>query len=402
MINNFDIQIGTKFVFGRGAEHRIGTELAIIGATKILLHYDGGDYLLKNGLLDTVRNSLYDAGFDFVELGGIQPNPRLSLVREGITLCRETGVDAIVTVGGGSAIDSAKAIGLGASDVSGGDVWDFFTGVREPKTTLPVVSILTCPASGSESSQVVVINNDEKHTKLLVSLPVVRPAIAIMNPELSLSLPAGPTACGLVDMFCHVAERYFTDDVNFGVLDRMCEGVMRSVVEIGPLLMADLHNYELRSEVMWAATVAQNNSLGMGRNQDWSTHALSNELSALYEMPHGETISVLMCSWMRYVCKSNPARFARFAEKVFCVNGEGCDDLLIARRGIDACERWFQDLGMPVSLADTCIDTEGISQMLNAIEFYGDDQAIGSVMRLKRDDCKLIFQMACEPRGVAL
>ena len=399
MINDFDIQIATRFVFGRDAERRVGAELAALGATKVLLHYDGGDYLQACGLLDVVRQSLGEAGLPFVELGGVQPNPRLSLVREGIALCREAGVDAIVTVGGGSAIDSAKAIGLGAADDPDGDVWDFFVGARTPQATLPVAVVLTCPASGSESSQVVVVNNEEAHAKLLVSLPVVRPAVAVMDPALSLSLPAGPTACGLVDMFCHAAERYFTDDADFGILDRMSEGVMRTVVEVGPRLMADLGSYELRSEVMWAATVAQNNSLGMGRNQDWTTHTLSNELSALYDMPHGVTISALMCSWMRYACESNPARFARLAEKVFCVARDGRDDLTVAREGIDACERWFASLGMPVSLDGRGVDAEGIERMLDAVEFFGDDQAIGSVRRLNRDDCRAIFQMACEPRG---
>lgn len=399
MINDFDIKIATKFVFGRGVEKKVGNELAEIGASTVLLHYDGGDYLSKSGVLDIVRTSLNEAGLDICELGGVQPNPRLSLVCKGIALCREKGVDAIVALGGGSTIDSAKAIGLGAADEMGGDVWDYFTGVREPKSTVPVAAIVTCPASGSESSQVVVVNNDIEHAKLLVSLPVVRPAIAIMDPELSLSLPAGPTACGLVDMFCHVAERYFTDDDDFGILDRMSEGAMRSIVELGPRLMANLHSYEFRSEAMWAATVAQNNSLGMGRNQDWSTHALSNELSAVYDMPHGKTISALMCSWMRYVCAANPARFRRFAEKVFCIRPEGRDDLDIANEGIDACEAWFQELGMPVSLAETGVDAEGISRMLDAVEFYGADSAIGSVKRLRRDDCAAIFRMACEPRG---
>ncbi len=399
MINDFDIQIATRFVFGHEAESRLGAELVAVSATKVLLHYDGGDYLQASGLLDVLRKSLSDAGLSYVELGGVQPNPRLSLVRKGIELCREAGVDAIVAVGGGSAIDSAKAIGLGVADQGGGDVWDFFTGAREPVATLPVAVVLTCPASGSESSQVVVVNNEEEHAKLLVSLPVVRPAIAIMNPALSLSLPAGPTACGLVDMFCHAAERYFTDDADFGILDRMSEGVMRTVVEVAPRLMEDLGSYELRSEVMWAATVAQNNSLGMGRNQDWTTHTLSNELSALYDMPHGKTISAIMCSWMRYACESNPARFARFAQKVFCVEAAGRNDLTVGYEGIDACERWFQSLGMPVSLSEVGVDDDGIDRMLDAVEFYGDDRAIGSVCRLTRDDCKAIFQMACGSRG---
>ena len=392
MLNDFDIQIATRFVFGHDAEKRVGQELRALGATKALIHYDGGDYLEKSGLLDTVAKSLEEAGLASVRLGGVQPNPRLSLVREGIELCRREGIDAVVAVGGGSTIDSAKAIGLGAA--TGRDVWDFFRGVAEPTSTLPVAAIITCPASGSESSQVVVVNNEEEHAKLLVSLPVVRPAIAIMNPELSVTLPARPTACGLTDMFCHVCERYFTDDADFGVLDAMSEGVLRSIVSVGPRLMANLDSYELRSEAMWMATVAQNNSIGMGRNQDWATHALSNELSAHFDIAHGETISAVMGSWMRYVYKENPRRFARFAREVFGIRDEQMDLEALALAGIEATEDFFRSLGMPTSLAEVGVGEEGIEPMLDTIEYFGDDVSIGSVMRLDRDDCSKIFHMA--------
>lgn len=394
MLGDFDIQIATRFVFGRGAESRVGEELRALGAHKALVHYDGGDYLEKSGLLDTVRSSLEGSGLDYVELGGVLPNPRLSLVRQGIRICRSEGVDAIVAVGGGSSIDSAKAIGLGAATET--DVWEFFKGTAVPTKTLPVAAIITCPASGSESSQVVVVNNEDEHAKLLVSLPVVRPAVALMNPELSMTLPPRQTACGLVDMFCHVCERYFTDDADFGVLDRMSEGVLRTIVEIGPRLMDDPTSYELRSEAMWAATVAQNNSIGMGRNQDWATHALSNELSALYDTPHGMTISAIMPSWMRYVYRENPRRFARFAREVFALKNEDMDLEALSLAGIEATERFFKALGMPVSMADLGIGAEGIDAMLDAIEFFGEDEAIGSVMRLRREDSAAIFRMAVE------
>ena len=238
------------------------------------------------------------------------------------------------------------------------------------------------------------MNNEEEHAKLLVSLPVVRPAIAIMNPELSVTLPARPTACGLTDMFCHVCERYFTDDADFGVLDAMSEGVLRSIVSVGPRLMANLDSYELRSEAMWMATVAQNNSIGMGRNQDWATHALSNELSAHFDIAHGETISAVMGSWMRYVYKANPRRFARFAREVFGIRDEQMDLEALALAGIEATEDFFRSLGMPTSLAEVGVGEEGIAPMLDTIEYFGDDASIGSVMRLDRDDCSKIFHMA--------
>lgn len=397
MLNDFDIQIATRFVFGRGAESRVGEEAVALGARKVLVHYDGGDYVKSSGLLDAVLASLDESGVSHVELGGVMPNPRLSLVREGIELCEKEGVDAIVAVGGGSAIDSSKAVGLGA--VAGGDVWDFFTGASVPTNTLPVIAVCTCPASGSESSQVVVVNNEEEHAKLLVSLPVVRPAVAIMNPELSATLPPRQTACGLVDMFCHVCERYFTDDADFGVLDSMSEGVLRTIVSVGPRVMEDPGNYGLRSEIMWIATIAQNNSLGMGRNQDWATHALSNELSALYDTPHGMTISAIMPSWMRYVYSANPRRFARYAREVFGIRDEGMDVEALALAGIDATERLFRSLGMPVSMSELGIDANGIDTMLDAIDFFGDDRAIGSVRRLTREDCSKIFHMALGVTG---
>lgn len=397
MLNDFDIQIATRFVFGRGAESRVGEEAVALGARKVLVHYDGGDYVKSSGLLDAVLASLDESGVCHVELGGVMPNPRLSLVREGIELCRKEGVDAIVAVGGGSAIDSSKAVGLGA--VADGDVWDFFTGASVPTNTLPVIAVCTCPASGSESSQVVVVNNEEEHAKLLVSLPVVRPAVAIMDPELSVTLPPRQTACGLVDMFCHVCERYFTDDADFGVLDSMSEGVLRTIVSVGPRVMEDPGNYGLRSEIMWIATIAQNNSLGMGRNQDWATHALSNELSALYDTPHGMTISAIMPSWMRYVYSANPRRFARYAREVFGIRDEGMDVEALALAGIDATERLFRSLGMPVSMSELGIDANGIDTMLDAIDFFGDDCAIGSVRRLTREDCSKIFHMALDVTG---
>lgn len=394
MLNDFEIQIATKFIFGHGAEERVGQALRGLGATTVLVHYDGGDYLEKSGLLDRVVGSLEGAGLRHLELGGVQPNPRLELVREGISLCRREGVDAVVAIGGGSAIDSSKAIGLGAATQR--DVWDFFTGVAEPERTLPVAAVLTCPASGSESSQVVVVNNEAEHAKLLVSHPVVRPAIAVMNPELSLTLPARPTACGLADMFCHVCERYFTDDADFGILDAMSEGVLRTIVNVGPRLMENLDSYELRSEIMWAATVAQNNSIGMGRNQDWATHALSNELSAQYDIAHGATITAVMGSWMRYVYRSNPRRFARFAREVFGLRNEEMSFEGLALSGIEATEDFFRGLGMPVSLAELGVGGERVDAMLDAIEYFGEDHAIGSVRRLTREDCRAIFEMAIE------
>ena len=400
MFQDFSIRIGTEFVFGRDAERQVGVRLAELGVRTVLVHHDGGAYLGATGLLGTVRASLRDAGLDIVELGGVRPNPRLALVREGVELAIDRRVDAVLAVGGGSVIDSAKAIALGAAahDV---DVWDYFTGKATPKRTLPVGVVLTVPASGSESSQVTVINNEDEHLKLLVSDPVVRPALAFMNPALSATLPAFPTACGVVDMFSHICERYFCADEEFGVIDRMAEGALRTLVDVAPRCLADLTNYECRAQIMWISTIAQNNTLGVGRDQDWGTHTIANELSALYDTPHGATLSIIMGSWMRVAAERAPLRFARYAQEVFGIRNETMSNADMARRGIEATEVFFRNLGMPTSFADADLPTNGVERMLDNIEFYGSDRAIGSVARLNRDDCRRVFCLAAgiEPQN---
>ncbi|MFT0846268.1 iron-containing alcohol dehydrogenase [Actinomycetaceae bacterium L2_0104] len=388
MLEDFTLCISTKFIFGRDAQHRVGTELSSAGIRKVLIHHDGGAYLSATGLLPSLKQDLENAGISYVELGGVRPNPRLTLVREGIALARSEGVDAVVAVGGGSVIDSSKAIGLGA--VAECDVWDLFTGAQAPARTLPVAAIVTNPASGSESSQVVVVNNAEESSKLLISDPVCRPAFAFMNPELTVSLPAFPTACGIVDMFSHVCERYFAPDTDFGVIDSMAEGALRALVAVAPLLMNDLTNYGYRAQIMWTGTIAQNNTLGVGREQDWATHALGNELSALYDTPHGATLSIVMGAWMEAACADNPERFARFGREVFGVSDDG-DALDVARRGIEATVAFFESLGMPTSFADMDIPSDGVETMLDNIEFFGPDEAIGSISRLGREECRWIY-----------
>ena len=385
MIKDFDLCIGTEFVFGHDAECRVGERLAARGVRKVLIHHDGGAYLTD--LLARVRASLAASGIAFVELGGVEPNPRLALVRQGMAMARREEIDAVLAVGGGSVIDSAKAIGLGS--VGERDVWEYFTGAAQPEATLPVAVVLTLPASGSESSKVVVINNEDEHLKLLVSLPVVRPVLAVMNPALTTSVPAYPTACGIVDMFCHVCERYFSDDTDWGVADRMCEGVLRTLVDVGPRCLEHPDDYDLRAQIMWIATIAQNNTLSIGRDEDWSTHTIANEISALYDTAHGATLSIIMGSWMRVASERAPKRFARYAREVF-----GCEAQ--ASRGIEATEAFFRSLSMPTSFAEAnlTVGAGDVERMLDRIAFYGDDHAIGSVARLNRDDCRRVFELA--------
>lgn len=392
MLQDFNICIDTKFVFGKDAQNQIGRELKQMGIHKVLIHHDNGKFLYDTGLLEQVEKLLEQEGIETLELGGVQPNPRLSLVREGIALAKKEQVDLVLAIGGGSVIDSAKAIGLGA--VTDTDVWEFFTGNAVPERSLPTGVILTCPATGSESSAVTVVNNTDVGMKLLVSNPVVRPAIAFMNPELTYSLPKFLTACGVVDMFSHVCERYFTPDSEIGVIDRMSEGILKTLVEIGPKVLEEPSNYSYRAEIMWIGTIAHNNTVGIGRIQDWATHEIGNELSALYDTPHGATLSIIMGSWMRYIYQKSPERFARYAKEVFGVEWTKENTLEAAYAGILKTEEYFRSMGMPVSFGDFKVPTDEVEKMLDRIAFRGEDDSIGGIVRLNREDCRQIYEMA--------
>lgn len=261
MLQDFNICIQTQFVFGKNAQNQIGSELKKRGVKRVLIHHDNGEFLYATGLLESISRNLEKEGISWVELGGVLPNPRLSLVYEGIEIAKKEDVDFVIAIGGGSVIDSAKAIGLGA--VIKGDVWDFFTGAAVPESSLPVGVILTCPATGSESSAVTVVNNTEEGKKLLVSHPLVRPVIAFMNPELTCSLSRFLTSCGVIDMFSHVCERYFTPDDEIGVIDRMSEGILKTLVDLGPRVLKEPRNYSYRAEIMWIGTIAHNNTVGV-------------------------------------------------------------------------------------------------------------------------------------------
>lgn len=392
MLQDFDICINTRFIFGDDAQEKTGSVFGEMGVKKVLIHHDNGGFLYDTGLLDDLKKQLSERGIGYAELGGVLPNPRLSLVREGIALAKKENVDMILAIGGGSVIDSAKAIALGA--VTDTDVWKFFTGEESPEATLPVSVLLTCPATGSESSMVAVVNNTEEGKKLLISNPLVRPVLTFMNPKLTYSLPKSLTACGVVDMYSHVCERYFAPDEEIGVIDRMSEGILRTLVDVGPKVLAEPDNYAYRGEIMWMGTIAHNNTVGIGRTQDWATHEIGNELSALYDTPHGVTLSVIMGSWMRYVYKKKPMRFARYAHEVFGVEWTPDNTLEAAYEGIIKTEEFFRSLSMPVSFREFNIPADRIEDMLDRIAFRGEDNCIGGIVRLDRDDCRKIYEMA--------
>ncbi|MGL5379570.1 iron-containing alcohol dehydrogenase, partial [Clostridium sp.] len=294
---NFSFKNSTEIIFGKDTEKQIGKEVKKY-ADKILLHYGGGS-IKANGLYDTIINSLKESNIEVIELSGVKPNPRVSLVREGIKACREHNIDFILAVGGGSVIDSAKAISAGVN--YDGDVWDLFLGAPINHKCVKLATILTIPAAGSETSAGTVITNEDGLYKKSTGHPDLRPIFSIMNPELTYSLPKYQTACGVADMLAHVMERYFTNESNVDLTDRLCEGTMKSIIENGLKVINNPKDYDLRSEIMLAGMVAHNDSLSMGRIGDWASHDIEHELSGIYDIAHGAGLSIIFPAWMKYV-----------------------------------------------------------------------------------------------------
>lgn len=355
-MDNFTFSSPTKIMFGKGMEAHVGKEIAACGK-RILLHF-GGSSAEKSGLLDRVRSSLRDAGVTVFELGGVKPNPRLDLVREGIQLCRSQKIEAILAVGGGSVIDSAKAIGAGF--YYNGDVWDFYEYTASPSQTLPLGVVLTIPAAGSESSTSTVISNPELGLKRGMGTELLRPVFAIMNPELTFSLPAYQTVCGAADIMAHVMERYFTNTTHVELTDRLCEAVLRTVISSVPRILENPHDYDSRAEIMWAGSIAHNDLVGTGRQGCWGSHGIEHELSALYDVAHGAGLAVVFPAWMKYVYKHDVARFARFATEVWGVEPSWFNPEQTAREGIRRLEDFFVSVGLPVRLSQLHIP-EGTS-----------------------------------------
>ncbi|MDR0464067.1 MAG: iron-containing alcohol dehydrogenase [Treponema sp.] len=317
-MQNFTYYNKTKIIFGKGTENQVGSETALY-AKRILLHHSGG-FAVRSGLIDKVKESLKSAGVEWVELTGVLPNPRLSLVRKGIEITRKEKLELILAVGGGSAIDSAKAIAFGS--IHDCDVWDFFERRRSPEKSLPVGSIVTIPAAGSESSLSCVITNEEGSWKRGVNSPFNRPVFAIMNPELTYSLPPYQSACGITDMMAHIMERYFTKEPNVELTDEFCEGALRTIIRNArKIFSGGENNYDARAEIMWAGAIAHNGFLDTGSIGDWASHAMDHELSALFDLAHGAGLAIMFPAWIKFNIKDGTPRFARFAAKVWGVGG---------------------------------------------------------------------------------
>lgn len=358
-MENFEFYSPTRIIFGRGTEEKVG-ELTKEYGTKVLLHYGGGS-IKKYGLYDKVVKSLQDAGVDFIELGGVQPNPRLGLVKEGIKICLENDIDFILAVGGGSVIDSAKAISLGVPYE--GDVWDFFMGKALPEKNLPVGVVLTIPAAGSESSNSVVITKEEGLLKRSCNNDINRPVFAIMNPELSFTLPPYQTASGVVDMMAHIMERYFTHQTDVDLTDGLCESMLKTIMKNALIVMEEPDNYDARAELMWAGTLAHNGLVGTGRIGDWASHAIEHELSAMYDVAHGAGLAVVFPAWMKYVYKHNVNRFVQFAVNVFNVNYDFANPERTALEGIRRLVDFFRKIGMPTNLEELGVPDDHLEEM---------------------------------------
>lgn len=393
-MNDFSFYSPTKFVFGRGAEAKVGSLVRAFGGTKVLLHFGGGS-VKKNGVYDAVVKALESEGVGYVPLGGVQPNPRSGLVREGIDLCRKEGVDFVLAVGGGSVIDSAKAIAFGT--LYDGDFADFYFGKdvkNQPPVpkALPVGTVLTIAAAGSEGSANSIINLEPGNLKRGATGDALRPKFSVLNPEFTFTLSPFQTACGLTDIFAHVVERYFTPTKDVEITDALCEAVMRTVVKESSRVMANPRDYDARANIMWAGTVAHNNVCGVGRAQDWSSHGIEHELSALYDCAHGAGLAVVMPAWMEYVMEADIARFARFAERVWDVR-EGLPEEM-AKEGIRRYRAWLKSIGMPQNFAELGAKESDIPSLVTQLGLKGN--TLGAFRPLADDDVEKILRIAAK------
>ena len=390
---DFDYWSPTYIAFGKGKESRTGELVRRFGGRKALLHYGGGS-AVRSGLLDRVKASLAEAGVGFVELGGVKPNPRSSLIEEGVRLAIAEGVDFLLAVGGGSVVDSSKAIAIGAAN--GGEWRRYYVG-REVKVkpaipaALPVGVVLTIAAAGSEGSPNSVVNLEPENLKRAAGGDILRPKFAVMNPELTMSLPPFQTACGLADMFAHLCERYFSPTADVVLSDNLCEAVMRAVVEEGAKVMANPSDYQARANIMWAGTLAHNDVCGAGRVQDWSSHGIEHELSALYDCAHGAGLAVVMPAWMEYVMPANLARFARFADRVWGVSGG--DPAAMAKEGVSRYRAWLKSIGMPTSFSELGARAEDIPRLAASLGLK-EGQTLGAFRPLTTSDVEAILRLA--------
>ncbi len=390
-MNNFTFYAPTYFAFGKDSEAQTGSLVKRFGGHKVLLHYGGGS-VVRSGLLDRVKASLDAEGIAYVELGGVRPNPRSGLVYEGIELCRKENVDFVLAIGGGSTIDSSKAIAAGV--VYDGDFWDYYEGKLVEKA-LPIGTVLTIAAAGSEGSPDSVITKEDGMIKRGATGEAYRPKFSILNPALTQTLPPYQTACGITDIIAHLYERYLTNTSDVETTDRMIEALILAMVHEGPRVIADPDNYEARANIMWAGMMAHNNSCGVGRTQDWTSHDVEHELSALYDCAHGAGLAVAMPAVFTYTMKHDVTRFAKIAVRVWGCQMDFEDPERTAKAGIEALRSFLISIGMPKNFAELGAKEEDIEKLAHVC-CYGSEKADGKLhgfMELDEKDIQAIYRL---------
>ena len=395
MMKDFNFYAPTRVVFGREAEEKLPQLIQQYGGGKVLVHFGGGS-ARKSGLLDKVEKMLTEAGISFVELGGVVPNPLLSKVKEGIALCQKEQVDFILAVGGGSVIDSAKAIGYGVG--YSGDVWDFWDGKAVPQSCLPIGVMLTIPAAGSEMSSSCVITNDEGMLKRGVNSDLCRCKFAIMNPERTYTLPPYQTAAGATDIMMHTMERYFSKYEDALLTDAIAEALLRTVMEATPEVLKNPEDYRHRAAIMWASSLSHNDLTECGTEKDFACHKLEHELSGLFGVTHGAGLAAIWGSWARYVMDKHLNRFAKFAVNVMGVTNDFTDAKATALKGVEAIERFFHAIGMPTSIPELIGRQAPDEEIETLVEkcSRGGKMNIGAMEVLTPKDMTAVYRLANE------
>ena len=387
-MNDFNFFTHTRYIFGKEAQKNVGKFSEDLLGKKVLLVF-GQNSAKKSGLLDEIEKNLQDYGIKFYEFGGIKPNPTDGPVREGIRLCKEESITGILALGGGSAIDTAKAIAAGA--LYEGDFWDFFSGKAVPQAALPIGVVLTIPAAGSEGSGNSVITKEDELRKVSIRTDyVLRPKFALLNPELTYSLPPYQTACGIVDMIAHILERYFTPTRGADVSDRISEGIIKAIISNAYRVMGNPRDYDARANIMWAGTLAHNGICGCGKVEDWGCHGLEHEISALYDVAHGAGLSVILLAYMRYVLDRKPERIAELGRNVFERFKDSEDERKAALAAIEEFEKFFKEIGMPVTFAELGIKNPDIDLMVEKVH-QNKGEIFGAYYPINREVSKAIY-----------